>query len=601
MNAGVRAGDVLSGPDIRLAVSLGVLALALYLGTLGHEILAYDSPTILFGHPFIYDAPTPLPILTALPREEPLLVRDFSWWLDNRVFPFESPVGYRLVNVILNGLNTALAFVLLRKLGLNRSIAVAVVILFVCLPVHVEPVIWLMGRKDLLCALFLLLTFLLWQLHHEEASSKHIRRLSYGLSGLTLLLALLSKISAAPAFLVLWLFSATNFGHHPPRQLPRNALRVLPHLVVTFGVVSWYGSVLREVGLFARSESSFSMTHLQTLATLIPVSILESVRHILLPAHLQISYAYPSVDRMPSPLELGIGYALVSSLSVASVWAIWKRTKVGICLMAALVLFSPYLNVVYIGIWVADRYVYLVSLFLLASVAFAVQSWQVLERPLFRRIGTVLVSSYAVFLLVLTVQYQSVWASDVRYWQYCVNLPRSTLEAHNALTRAHLKNAERATTMEARSDAMQAARSAAQGALDEVERRDVKPNEYYLSSDWGAAAKAHYWMANIIEREGGPIEERLRWLYEGYELTPTSRLLTFALHRHYALLALHEPSRRERHIAQSLTFLEQHKALCGNDVQDRVRVKKQYTALLRSFPGAEPTIAASMRRTGIEP
>src|SRR3989338_5857553 len=65
----------------------------------------------------------------------------------------DSPVGFRIVNVLLYALNVVFAFYLVRKLATGR-VACLTAILFLFLPIHSEAVMSVVGRVYLLGALF---------------------------------------------------------------------------------------------------------------------------------------------------------------------------------------------------------------------------------------------------------------------------------------------------------------------------------------------------------------------------------------------------------------------------------------------------------------
>jgi tetratricopeptide (TPR) repeat protein len=94
------------------------------------------------------------------------------------------PGGYRIVNLLLHAINGILVFVLARGLLQSSAAAWAAGALYLVHPVHTESVIGLIGRGELLAALFFLSAWLLF------------RRKNYVLCGIAFLLSLLSKESA---------------------------------------------------------------------------------------------------------------------------------------------------------------------------------------------------------------------------------------------------------------------------------------------------------------------------------------------------------------------------------------------------------------------
>jgi protein O-mannosyl-transferase len=95
----------------------------------------------------------------------------------NYVLGGMDPWGYHLLNVLLHGANAALFYVVVRRLlatageaggrdgrsDFELSVAAAgAALVFAVHPLRVEPVAWITGRADLLCATFLLLSTLMY-------------------------------------------------------------------------------------------------------------------------------------------------------------------------------------------------------------------------------------------------------------------------------------------------------------------------------------------------------------------------------------------------------------------------------------------------------
>ena len=190
-------------------LALGGVSLGLYARAVFFDFVSFDDPSVLLAHPNLYDERSLLASLREIfldyfPREEPLLLRDVTWALDARLFGFENPLGYHLGNVVLNALNAPLLLLFLHHATRRFDFALVVSGLFVLLPVHVEPVCWVMGRKELLVSFWMLLG-LLAQSHELRARDPRRRRSLYALTLLCTGLALLSKMSAVVFFLVLGL------------------------------------------------------------------------------------------------------------------------------------------------------------------------------------------------------------------------------------------------------------------------------------------------------------------------------------------------------------------------------------------------------------
>ena len=110
----------------------------------------------------------------------------------------DNPVPYHATSLALHVGNTALIVILLDLLLGNAWAAALVGLLFGVHPLAVEPVPWTGERKTLLAAFFALWCLVLYVLYVQRG-----RRLYYGLSLLTLVLALLAKPTTVPVPLLL--------------------------------------------------------------------------------------------------------------------------------------------------------------------------------------------------------------------------------------------------------------------------------------------------------------------------------------------------------------------------------------------------------------
>ncbi|MES1982981.1 MAG: hypothetical protein V4443_10975 [Pseudomonadota bacterium] len=142
-----------------------------------------------------------------------LPLRDLSYWLDLTLFGL-NPMAFRVHNIVLYVLCCLLVYVV--TLGLWRYFratddtnarwyAAAVTALFTINPAHVEAVVWISGRKDLLSMLFALLA--LWLALRVKQKSVFSTRYAAG-ALLALLAAMLSKAAAvavAPVIALLWI------------------------------------------------------------------------------------------------------------------------------------------------------------------------------------------------------------------------------------------------------------------------------------------------------------------------------------------------------------------------------------------------------------
>ena len=161
-----------------------------------------------------------------------------SFWLEHKLWGF-APLGYHLVNIGLHICNTALFWRILQRLGLPGAGFAAA--LFALHPAHVEAVAWIMGRKDLLAALFYFAAALTWLRYVE---TRQLR--PYLLTALLFTAAMLCKTIALtlPAALLLlhwW---------RQPRLSGLDVMRLAPLFLIAAGIALadlWFLTNRREI------------------------------------------------------------------------------------------------------------------------------------------------------------------------------------------------------------------------------------------------------------------------------------------------------------------------------------------------------------------
>lgn len=118
----------------------------------------------------------------------PLVVLSFS--IENNIFGMKAVV-FRTTNLILHLLNCFLLFWLILKISDNNTIiSFIVTVLFGIHPLHIESVVWIVERKDVLSTFFYLGSLILF-IYFRKMKSK---RVFYYFSIILYLLALLSKV-----------------------------------------------------------------------------------------------------------------------------------------------------------------------------------------------------------------------------------------------------------------------------------------------------------------------------------------------------------------------------------------------------------------------
>jgi hypothetical protein len=184
-----------AAPASRSLLLLALLAIAVYANALRADFTFDDEPDIV-GNPVVTGPFDPVGILAAPLHPGDLYrpVTVLSYALNHHLTPGD-PLAFHAVNLALHAAVTVLVFLLARALFASARIAVIAAALFAVHPVHTEAVTNLVGRAELLAALFGLLSLL--SAVHIDAEGARIRSaLAHACSVLCFSFALLSKESA---------------------------------------------------------------------------------------------------------------------------------------------------------------------------------------------------------------------------------------------------------------------------------------------------------------------------------------------------------------------------------------------------------------------
>ncbi len=185
------------------------------------------------------------------PIDEPRLTL-FTYALEYRFYSL-NPAPYHLHNLLLHLLNILLLFFLVRNFLKKDIFALLLAFIFAIHPLHVEPVAWITGRKDLLFTFFYLCSLLAY-IRFIGKSSNKVWLVIAAVFGL---LSLLSKIQALTLPLV-WIAIDVYY------KKPITAIRVfekvafiilllynyfsLPQIVFPFGlylVIIYYADIIQ--------------------------------------------------------------------------------------------------------------------------------------------------------------------------------------------------------------------------------------------------------------------------------------------------------------------------------------------------------------------
>ena len=359
-------------PDLLVALALAALTVAVFAPALGHGWLDYDDDQNFLRNPHYrgLGAAKLRWMLTGVIMGHWTPLTWLTHGLDYTLWGMD-PGGYHLVNVTIHAGNAAIFYALAwRLLGAARPGAApaalrlgaaAAALLFALHPLRVESVAWITERRDVLAALFYLLTVLTWL--RAGASEVAARRGWYAGSLALFALGLLSKsmlVSLPVVLLVLDVYPLRRLDLHTWRSPAARAvlLEKAPYLALAVAAVA------------ITTVTMSASVRVTSLALYPPAARLAIAAYglvfypwkTLVPLDLRPMYEMPPRVSLIEPPFL-VAALVVAAITVALV-AARRRWPAGLAVwLAYAVTLAPVSGLIHAGPQlVADRFAYLPSL-----------------------------------------------------------------------------------------------------------------------------------------------------------------------------------------------------------------------------------------------
>jgi len=225
----------------------------------------------------------------------------------------ESPVGYHVVNVVLHMLVTVLVFRLARVL-LDSDVGAAVAAaLFAVHPIHTEAVTYIVGRAELLAALFSLMAIL--ALVRATADE---RRLHSGWLTASLGCVALGVLAKESAFTAIPLCAAVYLWVRRARSVGQIARLIVPYALVALGYLVLRRLVIGSLTLSAPPDlldNPLAHVPLQPRLETAFVILWQYLAQLTVPLRLSADYSYNAVPVVASVLDPRF-------LGAAAVWTL---------------------------------------------------------------------------------------------------------------------------------------------------------------------------------------------------------------------------------------------------------------------------------------
>lgn len=407
-------------PDLFAILLITITVLCVFAQTFSHQLLGYDDPYFVSHVPQVTSGLSWDNFKWAWTTSEMSIWHPLTWFsfqLETELFGAGNDGARFVTNTFLHLVNCLLVYLISQQLGFSKTLALIISLLFAVHPQHVEVVAWISNRKELLASGFVLLSF--WQ--YLDYRNTHRQR-SYFFSLFFFVLALLSKVSAAPLAILLPLIGLLDILFKSPgKKLPpegwlRFIVKWLPFLLVAIFV----SAITINLQAADVSEKLHSLESSLNYLSMIGVRFAWYLRMSFWPAPLSMLHPLPA-----SISGFMIAYSTLSiTVFFALVWR-FRSNQIFLIGISWFILFlAPTSGIVPVdAIYVSDRYSYQAHIGLFIAILAVLKS---LTSGSAGRVISTRVLQIALFLLIAIFAFIS-W-KQVALWENTITLfERETL------------------------------------------------------------------------------------------------------------------------------------------------------------------------------
>ncbi|MGD0552938.1 MAG: tetratricopeptide repeat protein [Sedimentisphaerales bacterium] len=323
----------------------------------------------------------------------------FSHILDYKLFGL-NPAGHHLTNLMLHIINTLLLFLILQKMTGSTWPSAFVAAIFAIHPLHVESVAWIAERKDVLSALFWLLTMLAYW-HYVQRPTL----LRYSGTLILFSLGLMAKpmLVTLPFVLLLLDYWPLKRAVDSKRSILKLVLEKLPFIVIA--------AISSVITYSLQTKTSIDILPLSTRISNAAVSYFSYIGKMIYPAGLSVFYPYPPGGTTAWKITLAAILLVVITITVI----LARRRYMLVGWLWYLGTLVPVIGFVQVGDQaMADRYTYLPLTGIFIMLAWSAK--EIINRIHARTFVPAIMSGLIIIALLICTRIQ------LSYWQNSVTL-----------------------------------------------------------------------------------------------------------------------------------------------------------------------------------
>ncbi|MDY6861634.1 MAG: tetratricopeptide repeat protein [Thermodesulfobacteriota bacterium] len=330
-----------------------------------------------------------------------------------------APFVYHTTNITFHIFNNILVFFLIFRLSNSFLVSAICALLFGVHPIHVESVVWVTARKDVLSAFFFLLSIIYYLFYNSK----------YCLSLLFFICALLSKPMVITLPFILILCDYYLYGSFYNKKY---LLKKIPFFIISF--------IFAIITVISQHRGD-AISHSQLISIFDNILIaLKGVvfylEKTILPINLSAFYPYPKVVSIVYP-SFFLPLIILGGIIFFAYFSRKFTKKILFCSLFFIITLLPVLKLVPFGdVPVADRFMYIpsIGLFFMAGIAFnwiyhKQMRWNKPKKISIMLILFIVVASYS----TLTIRRTAVWKDGESLWLDVIKQYPEVPQAHNNL------------------------------------------------------------------------------------------------------------------------------------------------------------------------
>jgi tetratricopeptide (TPR) repeat protein len=322
-------------------------------------------------------------------------LQEFTYMMDYHFWQL-SPQGYHITNIFIHILVAISIFLLIQTLGQNIFISFLTSILFLVHPIHTEAVSYISGRGDPLCALFFVITLIIYIKNLEKGSL-----LKASLIFLSFLLSLLSKENS-------FIFPLIILAYHFCFSKKFNFIKFLPILLGLMSYVLWKS-------ILVQSQTNI-FQNLSGLQQRIPgffYALPQYFKLLLWPYDLHFDYGQPNFSW--SHLIVLFGILIFMSLLTLVVSAKKKNPLISFAIFWFMINLLPYSNALTLFNFMAEHFLYLASMgFFICLAIFFENLYHKFSKKLLIQIALCLIIQWYGCLTIIQNTY---WLDPISFYK----------------------------------------------------------------------------------------------------------------------------------------------------------------------------------------